>query len=38
MLDILTNVIYVTRNTTERTADFVDVPACNPSFGQGYAH
>ena len=37
-LDTMTNVIYVTRNTTERYAVFVSSSACNPSFGQGYAH
>ena len=30
--------IYVTRITTERTTVFVSASACNPSFGQGYAH
>ena len=34
----MTNVIYVTRITTGATTDFVTVHACNPSFGQGYAH
>ena len=34
----VTRVIYVARNTSASTTDFVAVPACNPSFGQGYAH
>ena len=37
-LDNLSIVIYVTRITTECTTDFVSAYACNPSFGQGYAH
>ena len=37
-LDTFDNVIYVTRITTECTTDFVSASACNPSFGQGYAH
>ena len=37
-LDTFDNVIYVTRITTECTTVFVDASACNPSFGQGYAH
>ena len=35
---MIVDVIYVTRITTEPTTVFVTVPACNPSFGQGYAH
>ena len=34
----MTNVFYVTRITTECTTVFVSASACNPSFGQGYAH
>ena len=37
-LDTFDNVIYVTRITTECTTVFVSASACNPSFGQGYAH
>ena len=37
-LDTFDNVIYVTRVITERTTVFVSASACNPSFGQGYAH
>ena len=37
-LDIFDIVIYVTRNTTGATTVFVSASACNPSFGQGYAH
>ena len=37
-LDTFDNVIYVTRITTARFAVFVSSSACNPSFGQGYAH
>ena len=37
-LDIFDNVIYVTRITTECATVFVSASACNPSFGQGYAH
>ena len=37
-LDTFDNVIYVTRITTEPTTVFVSASACNPSFGQGYAH
>mgnify|MGYP003533772232 CR=1 FL=1 len=37
-LDTFDIVIYVTRITTERYAVFVSASACNPSFGQGYAH
>lgn len=33
-LDMIVNVIYVTRITTGATIDFVDVPVCNPLFGQ----
>ena len=34
----MTNVIYVTRITTDATTVFVSASACNQSFGQGYAH
>ena len=37
-LDNLSIVIYVTRITTDATTVFVSSSACNPSFGQGYAH
>lgn len=37
-LDTFDNVIYVTLITTDATTDFVSASACNPSFGQGYAH
>ena len=37
-LDTMTNVIYVTRITTECTTVFVSASACNYPFGQGYAH
>ena len=37
-LDTFDNVIDVTRITTECTTVFVSASACNPSFGQGYAH
>ena len=37
-LDIFDIVIYVTRITTGATTVFVSASACNPSFGQGYAH
>lgn len=37
-LDTFDIVIYVTRITTERYAVFVSASACNPSFGQSYAH
>ena len=37
-LDTFDNVIYVARITTECTTVFVSASACNPSFGQGYAH
>ena len=37
-LDTMATVIYVTRITTECTTVFVSASACNPSFGQGYAH
>ena len=37
-LDMIVNVFYVTRITTGATTDFVSASACNPSFGQGYAH
>ena len=37
-LDTFDIVIYVTRVITDATTVFVAVPACNPSFGQGYAH
>ena len=37
-LDTFDNVIYITRITTECTTVFVSSSACNPSFGQGYAH
>ena len=37
-LDAFDNVIYVTRITTGAPTDFVSASACNPSFGQGYAH
>ena len=38
LLDTFDSVIYVTRIATGSTTVFVDVPACNPSFGQSYAH
>ena len=37
-LDTFDNVIYVARITTVATTVFVSASACNPSFGQGYAH
>ena len=37
-LDNVVDVIYVTRITSESTTVFVSASACNPSFGQGYAH
>ena len=37
-LDTFDNVIYITRITTANLAVFVSASACNPSFGQGYAH
>ena len=37
-LDTFDNVIYVTRITTGATTVFWSASACNPSFGQGYAH
>ena len=37
-LDTFDNVFYVTRITTANLAVFVSASACNPSFGQGYAH
>ena len=37
-LDAIVDVIYVTRITTGATTVFVSASACNPSFGQGYAH
>ena len=37
-LDTFDIVIYVTCITTASLADFVSASACNPSFGQGYAH
>ena len=37
-LDTFDNAIYVTRITTGATTVFVSASACNPSFGQGYAH
>ena len=37
-LDTFDNVIYVTRITTVATTVFVSASACNPSFGQFYAH
>ena len=37
-LDTFDNMIYVTRITTANLAVFVSASACNPSFGQGYAH
>lgn len=37
-LDMIVNVIYVTRVITASLAVFVSASACNPSFGQGYAH
>ena len=37
-LDMIVNVLYVTRITTARYNVFVSASACNPSFGQGYAH
>ena len=37
-LDTFDNVIYVEHITTGATTVFVSASACNPSFGQGYAH
>ena len=37
-LDTFDNVIYITRITSGATTVFVSASACNPSFGQGYAH
>ena len=37
-LDKIVDVIYVTRVITANLAVIVRVSACNPSFGQGYAH
>ena len=37
-LDTFDNVIYITRITSASTTVFVSTSACNPSFGQGYAH
>ena len=37
-LDMIVNVFYVTRVITGNLTVFVSASACNPSFGQGYAH
>ena len=37
-IDTFDNVIYITRITSANLAVFVSASACNPSFGQGYAH